>query len=161
VPIASRNASQSPTKFPHMFVAFSNVFPGSVDCPGTTSAVIVEMTGSIKCNDLRGSFTLSDSSPVADERLSAVVAAHQQGLNDVTRQLLDQIRLPVQYSLCHTLLFTILWQEPGPLGLFFFHPGDIIFLLLLFDASHILTCPNIGVAGFFNPFTSLHPLLKL
>ena len=66
-------------------------FYGIRNASGDTSAVIVEMTGSIECNDLRGSFTLSDSNPVGDERLSAVVAAHQQGLDDVTRQLLDQI----------------------------------------------------------------------
>ena len=66
-------------------------FYGIRNASGNTSAVIVEMTGSIECNDFRGSFTLSDSNPVADERLSAVVAAHQQGLDDVTRQLLDQI----------------------------------------------------------------------
>jgi hypothetical protein len=76
-----------------MFVAFSSVFPGPVDCPGSTSAVIVEMTGSIECSDLRGSLTLPDSSPVADEHLSAVVVAHQQGLDDVTRQLLEQISM--------------------------------------------------------------------
>lgn len=67
-------------------------FYGIRNASGDTSAVIVEMTGSIECNDLRGSLTLSDSNPVADERLSAVVAAHQQGLDDVTRQLFDQIR---------------------------------------------------------------------
>ena len=66
-------------------------FYGIRNASGDTSAVIVEMTGSIECNDLRGSFTLSDSNAVGDERLSAVVAAHQQGLDDVTRQLLDQI----------------------------------------------------------------------
>ena len=66
-------------------------FYGIRNASGDTSAVIVEMTGSIECNDHRGSLTLSDSNPVGDERLSAVVAAHQQGLDDVTRQLLDQI----------------------------------------------------------------------
>ena len=66
-------------------------FYGIRNASGDTSAVIVEMTGSIECNDLRGSFTLSDSNPVADERLSAVVAAHQRGLDDVTAQLLEQI----------------------------------------------------------------------
>jgi len=66
-------------------------FYGIRNASGDTSAVIVEMTGSIECNDLRGSFTLSDSNPVGDERLSAVVASHQQGLDDVTRQLLEQI----------------------------------------------------------------------
>jgi len=66
-------------------------FYGIRNASGDTSAVIVEMTGSIECNDLHGSLTLSDSNPVGNERLSAVVAAHQQGLDDVTRQLLDQI----------------------------------------------------------------------
>ena len=66
-------------------------FYGIRNASGDTSTVIVEMTGSIECNDLRGSFTLSDSNPVSDERLSAVVAAHQRGLDDVTRQLLEQI----------------------------------------------------------------------
>jgi hypothetical protein len=53
--------------------------------------VIVEIGGSIECGDQRGSFTLSDSNSVADEHLSAVVSAHQQGLDDVTRQLVEQI----------------------------------------------------------------------
>jgi ABC-type uncharacterized transport system auxiliary subunit len=66
-------------------------FYGIQNASGDTSRVIVELTGSIECNDDRGSFTLSDSNPVGDERLSAVVAAHQRGLDDVTRQLLDQI----------------------------------------------------------------------
>jgi ABC-type uncharacterized transport system auxiliary subunit len=66
-------------------------FYGIQNASGNTSSVIVEMAGSVECNDRRGSFTLSDSNPVADERLSAVVAAHQQGLDDVTRQLLEQI----------------------------------------------------------------------
>ena len=66
-------------------------FYGIRNASGDTSTVIVEMAGSIECNDLRDSFTLSDSNSVADERLSAVVAAHQRGLNAVTEQLLDQI----------------------------------------------------------------------
>jgi ABC-type uncharacterized transport system auxiliary subunit len=66
-------------------------FYGIQNASGDTSSVIVEMTGSIECNGNRGSFTLSDSNSVAEERLSVVVAAHQRGLDDVTRQLLDQI----------------------------------------------------------------------
>jgi len=66
-------------------------FYGIRSASGDTSTVNVEMAGSIECNDLRYSFTLFGSSPVADERLSAVVAAHQRGLDDVTAQLLDQI----------------------------------------------------------------------
>jgi len=66
-------------------------FYGLQNTAGNTSSVIVELTGSIECNDRRGAFTLSDSNPVGEERLSTVVAAHQRGLDDVTRQLLDQI----------------------------------------------------------------------
>ena len=66
-------------------------FYGIRNASGDTSTVNVEMAGFIECNDLRDSFTLSDSNPVADERLSAVVAAHQRGLDDVTAQLLEQI----------------------------------------------------------------------
>jgi ABC-type uncharacterized transport system auxiliary subunit len=66
-------------------------FYGIQNASGDTSSVIVEMTGSIECNGHRGSFTLSDSNSVAEERLSTVVAAHQRGLDEVTRQLLDQI----------------------------------------------------------------------
>ena len=66
-------------------------FYGIRNTSGDTSTVNVEMAGSIECNDLHDSFTLSDSNPVADERLSAVVAAHQRGLDEVTAQLLEQI----------------------------------------------------------------------
>ncbi len=66
-------------------------FYGIQNSSGNTGSVKVQMSGSIECNDVRGTFTLSDSNSVSDERLSAVVAAHQRGLDDVTRQLLDQI----------------------------------------------------------------------
>jgi ABC-type uncharacterized transport system auxiliary subunit len=66
-------------------------FYGIRNAAGDTSAVRVEMAGSIECNGIHGTFTLSDFNQVADQRLSAVVAAHQQGLDDVTRQLLEQI----------------------------------------------------------------------
>jgi ABC-type uncharacterized transport system auxiliary subunit len=67
-------------------------FYGIQNAPGSTSSVMVEIRGTIECNDLRGSFTLTDSNTVGEERLSAVVAAHQQGLNEATRQLMDEIR---------------------------------------------------------------------
>jgi ABC-type uncharacterized transport system auxiliary subunit len=66
-------------------------FYGIQNSSGNTGSVKVQMSGSIECNDVRGTFTLSDSNSVSDERLAAVVAAHQRGLDDVTRQLLDQI----------------------------------------------------------------------
>jgi ABC-type uncharacterized transport system auxiliary subunit len=66
-------------------------FYGIQNASGNTSTVRVEMNGFIECNDVLSSFTLSDSNSVSDEYLSAVVSAHQRGLDDVTRQLLDQI----------------------------------------------------------------------
>lgn len=66
-------------------------FYGLRDAAGATSSVSVEMAGMIECEGRRDSFTLSDSNTVTNERLSAVVAAHQQGLDEVTRQLLNQI----------------------------------------------------------------------
>lgn len=59
---------------------------------GATSTVVVEMAGSIQCGANRGKFTLSSSNSVGEERLALVVAAHQRGLDDVTRQLLKQIK---------------------------------------------------------------------
>jgi ABC-type uncharacterized transport system auxiliary subunit len=49
------------------------------------------MAGDIECGKQNRNLKLSASNPVAEERLSAVVAAHQKGLNDVTRQLMDGI----------------------------------------------------------------------
>jgi len=66
-------------------------FYGIQNAPGSTSSVIVEMAGSIECNDVRDSFSLTESNPVGEERLSAVIAAHQRGLDEVTRQLLGHI----------------------------------------------------------------------
>lgn len=66
-------------------------FYGIRDASGSTSSVTVEMNGSIDCGDQRGVFTLSDSNSIGEERLSSVVAAHQRGLDEVTRQLLTKI----------------------------------------------------------------------
>lgn len=66
-------------------------FYGLQNSSGSTSSVKVEITGVIECGDKNTSFTLSDSNTVTEERLAAVVAAHQQGLDDVTRQLLQKI----------------------------------------------------------------------
>ena len=66
-------------------------FYGVQTTGGSTSSVKVGFSGSIECGQQQTSFRLSDSNPVADERLSAVVAAHQRGLDDVTRQLLQKV----------------------------------------------------------------------
>jgi len=66
-------------------------FYGMQSTSGSTNNVVVEVSGSIECAGNKGAFTLSDSQAVGEDRLSEVVAAHQRGLNDVTRQLLEKI----------------------------------------------------------------------
>jgi ABC-type uncharacterized transport system auxiliary subunit len=66
-------------------------FYGLQSATGETGSVVTELSGSIECNGHADSFTLSESVSVSGERLSAVVAAHQQGLDDATRQLLKTI----------------------------------------------------------------------
>lgn len=66
-------------------------FYGLQGATGETTSVVTQIAGSIECNNHGESFTLSDSVAVGSERLSSVVAAHQQGLNDVTQQLLKKI----------------------------------------------------------------------
>jgi ABC-type uncharacterized transport system auxiliary subunit len=66
-------------------------FYGIQSSTGETSNVRVEMVGSLECGGNMTAVNLSESNPVAQERLAAVVAAHQRGLNGVTRQLLEQI----------------------------------------------------------------------
>ncbi len=66
-------------------------FYGIRNASGNTSSVIVQMAGSVECNGQLQQLSLSESSPVAEERLSYIVAAHQQGLDSVSRQLLDLI----------------------------------------------------------------------
>lgn len=66
-------------------------FYGLQSTEGVTSSVAVEISGSIECADKRQAFTLSDTVTVGGQRLSSVVAAHQQGLNNVTQQLITTI----------------------------------------------------------------------
>lgn len=66
-------------------------FYGMRNADGATSRVLVEISGSIQCGDKRQAFALSDSVNVGGQRLSTVVAAHQQGLNTVTEQLISTI----------------------------------------------------------------------
>jgi ABC-type uncharacterized transport system auxiliary subunit len=60
------------------------------DTSGTTS-VSVQMAGRVSCNGLSQAFMLSESTRIGEERLSVIVAAHQAGLDGVTRQLLSKI----------------------------------------------------------------------
>lgn len=66
-------------------------FYGIQNGAGETSSVRVELAGTLECNGKNIPVRLSDSNSVSEERLSAVVAAHQRGLNSVTRQVLEQI----------------------------------------------------------------------
>jgi len=66
-------------------------FYGLRDSAGATTRVVTELSGSIRCDGKSHSFTLSDSVPVDGQRLALVVAAHQQGLNAATTQLLKEI----------------------------------------------------------------------
>jgi len=66
-------------------------FYGLHDGAGNTSSVAARFEGVLRCNDADHPLQLSSSRPVHEERLSVVVDAHQQALNDVTRDLLDKI----------------------------------------------------------------------
>ena len=67
-------------------------FYGIQNGAGETSSVRVEFAGTLECNGNSIPLRLFDSNSVSEERLSVVVAAHQRGLNDVTRQLFEQVR---------------------------------------------------------------------
>jgi ABC-type uncharacterized transport system auxiliary subunit len=66
-------------------------FYGIQNSGGATSSVLVELAGSVKCNGQDKQINVSESQPIAEDRLSAIVAAHQAGLDGVTRQLLQQM----------------------------------------------------------------------
>ena len=66
-------------------------FYGLQTASGETTSVVVGFEGSLTCDNGRHPVALSASGAVATERLSAVVSAHQGGLDDATRQLLAQI----------------------------------------------------------------------
>ena len=66
-------------------------FYGLQAASGETDSVAVEFEGFLTCDSGRHPVALSASAPVGTERLSAVVSAHQDALNDATRQLLTEI----------------------------------------------------------------------
>lgn len=65
-------------------------FYGIQDASGATAAVRVALAGTLSCGGTTHALSLSEATPVAEERLAAVVAAHQAGLDGVTRQLIDR-----------------------------------------------------------------------
>ena len=66
-------------------------FYGLLDAAGGTRSVRVALAGRAECNGNARNLRLEDSATVPQERLSAVVAAHQAALDGVTRQLLQSI----------------------------------------------------------------------
>lgn len=66
-------------------------FYGIRDGAGNTSSVRVALAGSMTCGGERHPLNLHDSNPVATQQLASVVAAHQDGLDGVTRKLAERI----------------------------------------------------------------------
>ena len=66
-------------------------FYGLQDAAGDTRSVAVELAGSLVCESRDQPVNLKASSPVAEQRLAAVVAAHQAALDSVTRDLLEML----------------------------------------------------------------------
>jgi ABC-type uncharacterized transport system auxiliary subunit len=66
-------------------------FYGIRNSAGSTESVRIALAGTLACGDGTYRLNLTDSAPVAEERLAAVVAAHQAALNAVTRDLIGQL----------------------------------------------------------------------
>lgn len=66
-------------------------FFGIRDVTGNTPSVRVALAGAIDCGGQRHRLTLSSTQAVTEQRLASVVAAHQAGLDAVTRQLIERI----------------------------------------------------------------------
>jgi ABC-type uncharacterized transport system auxiliary subunit len=70
----------------------AQAFYGIRAAGGDTTSVQVRMAGSVRCGDDSEALSMEASAPVGDQRLSTLVAAHQSGLDDATRQLLKQLQ---------------------------------------------------------------------
>ena len=66
-------------------------FYGILDAAEGTSSVKVHFEGNLLCHDQDHQLRLNASESVQGDRLVAVVRAHQQALDDASRQLMDQI----------------------------------------------------------------------
>jgi ABC-type uncharacterized transport system auxiliary subunit len=66
-------------------------FYGILDGADGTSSVKVRFEGNLDCHDQEHQLQLSASKPVHEDRLSVVVSAHQQALDDTSRQLMERI----------------------------------------------------------------------
>lgn len=67
-------------------------FYGIQDAAGSTSSVHAGLAGRLVCGDQAHALSAAESTPVAEERLAAVVAAHQAALDSVTRQLIERMQ---------------------------------------------------------------------
>ena len=66
-------------------------FYGIQAASGATSSVHVSLAGTLTCNNASHALSLEDAHAVSEQRLAAVVAAHQAGLDAVTRQLIERL----------------------------------------------------------------------
>jgi ABC-type uncharacterized transport system auxiliary subunit len=66
-------------------------FYGIYNADGSTTSVTIAMMAALSCNGRETVLHLSAARPVREERLETIVAAHQAGLDDVTRQVLARI----------------------------------------------------------------------
>ena len=66
-------------------------FYGIRDTAGSTGSVRVNLAGSLTCAGETSRLNVAKSAPVSEERLAAVVAAHQSALDAATRELLSQL----------------------------------------------------------------------
>lgn len=66
-------------------------FYGKQDTTGATRSVIVQLAGWLECSDQSYPVELVADSGVGEQRLSVIVAAHQDGLDRATRELLAQL----------------------------------------------------------------------
>lgn len=66
-------------------------FHGILDGARGTRSVRAQLVGRISCDGRASSLYLTDAAAVAQDRLAAVVAAHQAALDGVTRKLIDTI----------------------------------------------------------------------
>ncbi len=66
-------------------------FYGILDAASGTSSVKVRFEGNLSCNEQEHQLQLNASEPVREDRLAAVVRAHQQALDDTSSQLMQSI----------------------------------------------------------------------
>ena len=67
-------------------------FYGILDGADGTSSVKVRFEGNLHCHEQEHQLQLNASQPVQEDRLAAVVRAHQQALDDTSRQLMEAFR---------------------------------------------------------------------